>query len=241
MGCFTKRYDAEKRSRSPHQEKKKPRQRHKQKKSLPAGYVHVPQHAEQDHLLSVPTAWKTDRKEKLKEAHAYRRAKEAARVPPANSTYYHDQPRRDMSAITTPTNGDDRNYPRPRSYENDKARQGSGDSPAEAPIISLGQPSSRTRRGKGVIGPTKRPTKIREETSSEEEEYFSCTSERSTDEAHRGRRYVCKSSQEEPLQQSAVDQRNEEEEIERLRRRIRELKARRARQAWWDNHKESRT
>lgn len=177
MGCFTKRNDAEKRSRSPHQEKKKPRQRHKQKQklSLPAGYVHVPQHAEQDHLLSVPTAWKTDRKEKLKEAHAYRRAKEAARVPAADSTYYHDQPRRDMSAIATPTNSADRDHPYPRSYDNDEARQASGAFPAEAPSISLDQPSSRSRRGREVIRPTKRPTQIREETSSDEEGKLSLT------------------------------------------------------------------
>lgn len=100
MGLFKKEDKAAKASQSQQQEK----QKQKQKDTLPVlRYVHVPQHAEKDHFLAVPTAWKADRKERLKEAHANRMAKEAAHKM---GSCKDKEARAGVEAITAPNSKD---------------------------------------------------------------------------------------------------------------------------------------
>lgn len=80
MGLFTK-IDEAKASRTQEREEQR-----KKAKVVPTPYVHTPTHALHDALLSVPHAYKSIDKHRLKEAHHQRLEKEAFALAAGSDT-----------------------------------------------------------------------------------------------------------------------------------------------------------
>lgn len=86
MGLLTKNYEAKARRTQEREEQQK------KAKAVPPPYSHTPTHALNDALLSVPHAYKSTDKHRLKEAHQQRLEKEASALAAGSDTNVTDIP-----------------------------------------------------------------------------------------------------------------------------------------------------